>query len=403
MDKKRRSQNLVDEEDFDDPQLELALAAIQSPHVELGDKENLRAHEDQISPSPLMWDDGIGDEELCKVTEGRSSSPSDWIDDEVTDEELCRIMQSDAGQANEISVLGCVVDPKLELLDPTPNIWNLFRIFDQRFFDNNLSKRGVWLHWAPRMTRTAGLTAWSPQTGSCEIRISKPLHKLRPRSDLVETLIHEMIHALLFVTHEDDNHESHGQVFHSNMYRINREGGCKISVFHNFHEEVRYYQKHVWRCTGPCREQPPYFGYLRRAVNRAPSKSDFWYYDHQVSCGGTYVKVSEPETKSKDANTSPTKKGGPSTPSKKSPVKGVKDIRTYFPPSPKETPSATYTPTAASSSSKISASSNPATSSSGSFIPFSGQGKKLGGRTEVEVEQSLQPNKITEDEVIVLD
>ena len=36
----------------------------------------------------------------------------------------------------------------------------------------------------------------------CNIRLSQPLLALRPRGDLVNTLIHEMIHAFLFVTHK---------------------------------------------------------------------------------------------------------------------------------------------------------------------------------------------------------
>jgi hypothetical protein len=42
------------------------------------------------------------------------------------------------------------------------------------------------------------------------IRLSVPLLKLRPRKDLVETLLHEMIHAYLFVTDGDDDHDGHG-------------------------------------------------------------------------------------------------------------------------------------------------------------------------------------------------
>lgn len=70
------------------------------------------------------------------------------------------------------------------------------------------------------------------------IRLSLPLLKLRPRRDLVETLLHEMIHAYLFVTDGDDDHDGHGPAFHEHMYRINREAGTKISVYHTFHDEV---------------------------------------------------------------------------------------------------------------------------------------------------------------------
>ena len=36
----------------------------------------------------------------------------------------------------------------------------------------------------------------------CNIELSQPLLSLRPRADLVNTLLHEMIHAFIFVTHE---------------------------------------------------------------------------------------------------------------------------------------------------------------------------------------------------------
>ena len=39
------------------------------------------------------------------------------------------------------------------------------------------------------MTSCAGLCRFQPQNGSCNIRLSEPLLKLRPRRDLVETVI----------------------------------------------------------------------------------------------------------------------------------------------------------------------------------------------------------------------
>lgn len=34
-------------------------------------------------------------------------------------------------------------------------------------------------------------------------------------------------------------------------------------------------------------------------MNRAPSKNDNWYSDHQNKCGGNFIKISEPEKKPK--------------------------------------------------------------------------------------------------------
>jgi hypothetical protein len=67
-----------------------------------------------------------------------------------------------------------------------------------------------------------------------------------------------------------------------------------LQIFHSFHQEVKLYQQHWWRCDGPCQKRPPYFGMVKRAMNRAPGPSDFWWAEHQASCGGRYVKVQEP-------------------------------------------------------------------------------------------------------------
>lgn len=66
-------------------------------------------------------------------------------------------------------------------------------------------------------------------------------------------------------------------------------------IYHSFHDEVDVYRQHWWRCNGPCQTRKPYFGFVKRAMNRAPSSLDPWWEDHQRTCGGTYTKVKEPE------------------------------------------------------------------------------------------------------------
>ena len=68
-----------------------------------------------------------------------------------------------------------------------------------------------------------------------------------------------------------------------------------LQIYHTFHDEVDHYKQHWWRCDGPCVKRPPYFGYVKRAMNRAPHPRDFWWAEHQRTCGGTYTKVKEPE------------------------------------------------------------------------------------------------------------
>eukprot|EP00753_Platysulcus_tardus_P006657 PLAT14407.1.p1 GENE.PLAT14407.1~~PLAT14407.1.p1 ORF type:complete len:485 (-),score=99.06 PLAT14407.1:9-1463(-) len=180
-----------------------------------------------------------------------------------------------------------------ELLDPTPDVHALFREFDKRFFHSSLG--AVEVRWSPRMTRCAGICVYEGHGGLCSVRLSKPLLKLRPRADLINTLLHEMIHAYLFVTNNNRDRDGHGPTFQAHMHRINAAAGTTITIYHSFTEEVASYQKHWWRCSGPCRNKPPYYGYVKRAMNRAPGPSDSWWKRHVASCGGSYVKVREPE------------------------------------------------------------------------------------------------------------
>jgi hypothetical protein len=76
---------------------------------------------------------------------------------------------------------------------------------------------------------------------------------------------------------------------------INNHGNYEVTIYHTFHEEVDSYRTHVWQCDGPCKTQPPFFGQVKRSMNRAPGKGDTWWAKHVAECGGTYTKVSEPE------------------------------------------------------------------------------------------------------------
>ena len=78
--------------------------------------------------------------------------------------------------------------------------------------------------------RCAGLCRYEKRAGMCSISLSVPLLKLRPRKDLVETLIHEMIHAYLFVTNNNRDRDGHGPEFQYHMNRINQETGTNITV-----------------------------------------------------------------------------------------------------------------------------------------------------------------------------
>ncbi|KAG1673031.1 SprT-like domain-containing protein Spartan [Nymphon striatum] len=86
-----------------------------------------------------------------------------------------------------------LIDDYWEKADPNPDIHALFLQFNEIFFWKKLT--GVEVRWSPRMTLCAGLCSYEGRGGLCSVRLSVPLLNLRPRSDLVNTLLHEMIHV----------------------------------------------------------------------------------------------------------------------------------------------------------------------------------------------------------------
>ncbi|KAF2637094.1 hypothetical protein P280DRAFT_408270 [Massarina eburnea CBS 473.64] len=188
--------------------------------------------------------------------------------------------------------------------EPFADIHELFRHYNVLYFRKLLLPR-VELLWSPRLTLCAGICELSkdPTTGKytrIRLKMSTPLLQYRPRSDTINTLLHEAIHAYFFVTtswrhSRGDDGTGHGAGFQILADAISDHGNYDITIYHTFHDEVDSYRTHVWQCDGVCKDRSPYFGLVKRSMNRAPGKSDSWWARHQQECGGTYAKISEPE------------------------------------------------------------------------------------------------------------
>lgn len=172
--------------------------------------------------------------------------------------------------------------------------YDMFRFFNIYFFHNILEASEV--KWSARMTLCAG-TCQLQSPGSCLITLSKPLLQFRTNNELKETLVHEMIHGYLFITNPKACREQggHGKEFCEIMNNINSITGLNITVYHSFHDEVDYFRKHIWKCNGPCQQQKPYYGLVKRAMNRAPGPKDYWWKRHEQNCGGQFTKIEGPE------------------------------------------------------------------------------------------------------------
>ncbi len=111
---------------------------------------------------------------------------------------------------------------------PHPDIIQLFRLYNAALFGNALG--GVQVDWSNRMKLCAGQCSFKPAAGHCRIALSAPLLQYRPTSDLLCTLLHEMIHAMLFVgPRRTTDRDDHGPNFQEHMYRINRLLGLNIT------------------------------------------------------------------------------------------------------------------------------------------------------------------------------
>ena len=159
---------------------------------------------------------------------------------------------------------------------PFVDVHSLFLLYAHLFFFNQL--QAVSVRWSKRMTSCAGLCrAFDVQRGGCEIALSEALLKFRSKKEVVETLLHEMIHAYLFVSHlHKHDHDDHGPYFCRYMEQINAALGLSISVYHTFFQEVKHFKVHVWQCQGRCRLWKPYHGKVARVANRKPSLADKW-------------------------------------------------------------------------------------------------------------------------------
>ena len=224
----------------------------------------------------------------------------------ITDEEAAlKAIATLADLSNEQQAAKERIDATLKADDPFADIHDLFSLYNTLYFRSLLLPR-VEVSWSPRLTLCAGICELvrNPDDGNkytrIRLKLSEPLLKFRPRSDVINTLLHEAIHAYFFITtswrhSRGDDGTGHGAGFLLLADAINNHGGYEISVFHTFHDEVDSYRTHVWQCDGPCKLQAPFFGMVKRSMNRPPGKSDTWWKGHGEECGGTFVKVVEPE------------------------------------------------------------------------------------------------------------
>ncbi|KAH0558398.1 hypothetical protein GP486_004944 [Trichoglossum hirsutum] len=165
---------------------------------------------------------------------------------------------------------------------PFVDIQRLLPLYDVLYFRGRLSGN-VEVSWSKRLTLT---------------HPSAPC-KGNPRLTEYPGSIHAYLFLATSYRHSRSSHEDdgHGPGFVLLATSINNHAKTNITTHHDFDAEVDSYRTHIWQCSGICRQKPPHFGLVKRAMNRPPGKSDAWFARHEEECGGTWEKIAEPEPK----------------------------------------------------------------------------------------------------------
>jgi len=111
-----------------------------------------------------------------------------------------------------------------DLLEPHPDIYALFQHYAPLYFGDALGRASV--EWSSkRMTLCAGVCEWRPAEGRVVVKLSEPLLKYRPGRDLKDVLLHELIHARMFLDGTWKADGDHGPGFRAHARAIN-EATC---------------------------------------------------------------------------------------------------------------------------------------------------------------------------------
>lgn len=162
------------------------------------------------------------------------------------------------------------------LREPLPNLYEVFRIYNEKYFDNVI--RGFAFRWCGQLRSIAGRARTYPHRW---ISLSKEIHVGRTMKIMVETLLHEMVHAYLFCI-SDREAMDHGPRFLEVMNDVNARSGLSIAVFDNGGLNHIMHLQTIWQCTN-CKEEM-----VRLRPVRPNDKS---VKNHAKTCSGSWVVV----------------------------------------------------------------------------------------------------------------
>ncbi|KAL6655609.1 hypothetical protein ACP70R_006435 [Stipagrostis hirtigluma subsp. patula] len=196
-----------------------------------------------------------------------------------------------------------------DLDDPNPDVQELFRHYDGLYFRGALAAAGFVVHWgSPLQSRSFGSCTFSKPCNT--ITLSEPVLRYRSTADRKKALLHEMIHAIIYIKHQRKDRTQHGPIFRAWMDAINScsveddqrpKNGYNITTRHDFDPEEPHNIKGIlWKCKS-CGDT------FVRATNQGPPSDACCienvdddetcgnllcrWHNHMEGCGGTYTKM----------------------------------------------------------------------------------------------------------------
>ncbi|TKW33069.1 hypothetical protein SEVIR_2G209300v4 [Setaria viridis] len=204
--------------------------------------------------------------------------------------------------------MGDVVE-EADLADPNPDVQDLFQHYDRLYFRGALAGAGFIVKWAssPAFSSFGSCTFSKPRN---TITLSEPVLKYLSCTDRKNALLHEMIHAIIYVKHHRKD-RSHGPLFRAWMDAINScsikdhqkpDGGYNITTRHDFSPEEPHslLKGTLWKC-GSCgdthfrakNQGPPSDACCIENVKRGTPCGNMLchWHNHKNDCRGTYEKT----------------------------------------------------------------------------------------------------------------
>ena len=111
------------------------------------------------------------------------------------------------------------------------DINQLFVEFDFIFFESIVSKVFS-LSFSNKLVSKAGICDYK----NCIIKLNRNLLDYLNEKSVKEVLLHEMVHAYIYLAHRSPEHLKHGKLFKKYSKIINETLQINITVTHNYHE-----------------------------------------------------------------------------------------------------------------------------------------------------------------------